>query len=40
MKENRVDLDDPIQRNAVNAANQFWIEVLEDNKLIQAGTWT
>jgi hypothetical protein len=40
MKEHRVDLDDPLQRNAVNAANQFWIEVLEDNKLIQAGTWT
>jgi hypothetical protein len=40
VKEHRVDLDDPVQRNAVNAANQFWIEVPEDNKLIQAGTWT
>jgi hypothetical protein len=40
MEKYKVDMDDPAQKNALKAANEFWVEVLKENDLIQTGTWT
>jgi hypothetical protein len=40
MKKYKVDMNDPVQKNAVNAVNEFWVETLKENGLVQSGTWT
>lgn len=38
MKKYKVDMDDPVQKNALEAANEFWVEVLKEHDLVQAKT--
>jgi hypothetical protein len=40
MKKYDVDMNDPVQKNAVKAASEFWVEILKENDLAQSGTWT
>jgi hypothetical protein len=40
MKKYKVEMNDPVQKNAVNAVNEFWVETLKENGLVQSGTWT
>jgi hypothetical protein len=39
-KKYKVDMNDPVQKNAVKATNEFWVEILKVNDLVQSGTWT
>jgi uncharacterized protein YqeY len=40
MKKYDVDMNDPVQKNAVKAASEFWVKILNENELMQSGTWT